>query len=96
MRGVGFAGSREVVRELVPKELKKLPNELSSAVICARRDSPSSSVGPVVWAGGELNSDLFISDGGLKREEEEAGGVLKDEFEGELGGRGLEEEAGGG
>ena len=96
MRGVDFAGSREVVRELVPKEPKKLPNELSSAVICARRDSPSSSAGPVVWAGGELNRDLFISDGGLKSKEEEAGVVLKDEFEGELGGRGLEvEEAGG-
>ena len=51
----------------------------------------------MVWAGGELNSDLFISDGGgLKREEEKAGGVLKNEFEGEVGGRGLEEEEAGG
>lgn len=91
---MGFAGSREVVRELVPKELKRLPNELSSAVICARRDSPSSSAGPVVWAGGELNSDLFISGGGLKREEEEAGGVLKEEFVEEGGGRGLEKVGG--
>lgn len=90
---MGFAGSREVVRELVPKELKRLPNELSSAVICARRDSPSSSAGPVVWTGGELNSDLFISGGGLKREEE-AGGVLKEEFVEEGGGRGLEKVGG--